>query len=55
MATIVAGRTAPDFNLKDVNGGQHSLKDALQKGPVATRGQNSWGYGEKTARNKTPT
>lgn len=34
MATILAGKTAPDFTLKSMDGGQQSLKEALKKGPV---------------------
>ena len=35
MTTVVAGKIAPDFTLTDLQGKQHSLTAALQKGPVA--------------------
>lgn len=34
MTTAVAGKTAPDFTLTDLQGKQRSLGAALQKGPV---------------------
>jgi peroxiredoxin len=35
MSQLSIGKQAPDFNLKDVNGGTHRLSDALKSGPVA--------------------
>jgi peroxiredoxin len=35
VTTAVAGKIAPDFTLRDLQGQQHSLVSALQKGPVA--------------------
>ena len=34
MTNIVAGKKAPDFSLKSLDGREHSLKSALEKGPV---------------------
>jgi peroxiredoxin len=34
MTNIVAGRTAPDFSLKSLDGKEYSLKQLLEHGPV---------------------
>jgi peroxiredoxin len=34
MTTIVAGRTAPDFSLKSIDGTEYSLSSLLKRGPV---------------------
>lgn len=34
MATLEAGQAAPNFTLKDAQGGSHTLADALKQGPV---------------------
>ena len=34
MATLEAGTTAPDFTLEDLSGRPHTLRGALQQGPV---------------------
>ncbi|HLH30614.1 MAG TPA: redoxin domain-containing protein [Terriglobia bacterium] len=35
MSQLTVGSTAPDFELKDVNGRSHRLSEALSRGPVA--------------------
>jgi len=36
MAALSQGKTAPDFTLPDMQGGQFSLREALARGPVVT-------------------